>query len=54
MRRIVLHLMISLDGYFEGPDADIGWHRVDEELHTSSTSCWPRAAPSSRAGSPTS
>lgn len=34
MRRIVLHLGISLDGYFEGPDADIGWHRVDEELHT--------------------
>lgn len=34
MRRIVLHLMVSLDGYFEGPDADLGWHRVDEELHT--------------------
>ncbi|WP_040338466.1 dihydrofolate reductase family protein [Candidatus Blastococcus massiliensis] len=33
MRRIVFHLMVSLDGYFEGPDADIGWHRVDEELH---------------------
>ncbi len=34
MRKIVLHLMVSLDGYFEGPDADLGWHRVDEELHT--------------------
>ena len=34
MRRIVLHLGISLDGYFEGPDADISWHRVDEELHS--------------------
>ena len=34
MRRIVLHLMVSLDGYFEGPDADISWHRVDEELHS--------------------
>ena len=34
MRRIVMHLGISLDGYFEGPDADISWHRVDEELHT--------------------
>jgi dihydrofolate reductase len=33
MRRIVFHLMVSLDGYFEGPDADISWHRVDEELH---------------------
>src|SRR3712207_7583565 len=34
MRRIVLHLMVSLDGYFEGPDADISWHRVDDELHS--------------------
>ncbi len=34
MRRIVFHLMVSLDGYFEGPDADISWHRVDEELHS--------------------
>ena len=34
MRKIVLHLGISLDGYFEGPDADISWHRVDEELHS--------------------
>ena len=34
MRKIVLHLGISLDGYFEGPDADISWHRVDDELHT--------------------
>ena len=29
-----MHLGISLDGYFEGPDADISWHRVDDELHT--------------------
>lgn len=34
MRRIVFHLGMSLDGYFEGPDADISWHRVDDELHT--------------------
>ena len=34
MRRIVLHLMVSLDGYFEGPDANISWHRVDDELHS--------------------
>jgi dihydrofolate reductase len=29
-----MHIGISLDGYFEGPDADISWHRVDDELHT--------------------
>ncbi|CRK55405.1 Dihydrofolate reductase [Alloactinosynnema sp. L-07] len=24
---------VSLDGYIEGPDRDISWHRVDAELH---------------------
>ncbi len=33
MRRIVAHVSVSLDGYFEGPDSDITWHLVDEELH---------------------
>jgi dihydrofolate reductase len=32
-RNIVLMCSISLDGYFEGPDHDISWHLVDEELH---------------------
>jgi dihydrofolate reductase len=34
MRKIVLWMSVSLDGFIEGPDADISWHRVDEELHT--------------------
>src|SRR3954454_15178284 len=33
MRKIVVHMMLSLDGFFEGPDHDLSWHRVDEELH---------------------
>ena len=33
MRRIVAQVSVSLDGYFEGPDSDITWHLVDEELH---------------------
>lgn len=33
MGKIVLVMSVSLDGYIEGPDHDIGWHRVDEELH---------------------
>ena len=33
MKKIVLWMSISLDGYFEGPDHDLSWHRVDEELH---------------------
>ena len=32
MRRIVVHMGVSLDGFFEGPDRDISWHRVDEEM----------------------
>ncbi|MEU1590070.1 dihydrofolate reductase family protein [Micromonospora sp. NPDC005710] len=33
MRKIVVQMSVSLDGFFEGPDGDISWHRVDEELH---------------------
>src|SRR5258708_5558740 len=33
MRKIILMMSVSLDGYFEGPDREIDWHRVDEELH---------------------
>jgi dihydrofolate reductase len=27
-------LSVSLDGFFEGPDRDLSWHLVDEEVHT--------------------
>ena len=27
-------MSLSLDGFMEGPDQDISWHMVDEELHT--------------------
>ncbi|MFB7473452.1 dihydrofolate reductase family protein [Kitasatospora sp. NPDC056184] len=33
MSKIVLFMSVSLDGYFEGPDHDISWGRVDEEVH---------------------
>lgn len=33
MRKIVMVMQVSLDGFFEGPDRDISWHMVDEELH---------------------
>jgi len=33
MGSVVLHSGISLDGFIEGPDADISWHRVDAQLH---------------------
>lgn len=34
MRRIILWMSVSLDGYFEGPDGELDWHLVDDELHT--------------------
>jgi dihydrofolate reductase len=34
MRKIVWMASVSLDGFIEGPDRDIGWSRVDDELHT--------------------
>ena len=33
MRKIILQSSVSLDGYIEGPDRGLGWHRVDDELH---------------------
>lgn len=32
MRKIVLQMSVSLDGFFEGPERQIDWHMVDEEL----------------------
>jgi dihydrofolate reductase len=33
MRRIIYQNLISLDGYFEGPENDISWHNVDNEFN---------------------
>jgi dihydrofolate reductase len=33
MRKAMFFMMTSLDGYFEGPDHDIGWHNTDEEFN---------------------
>ncbi|MER6196973.1 dihydrofolate reductase family protein [Streptomyces sp. NPDC001586] len=33
MRKIILMSMVSLDGYIEGPEQQIDWHHVDDELH---------------------
>lgn len=32
MSKLILFNMISLDGFFEGPDDDLGWHVTDEEF----------------------
>ena len=32
MRKIVLGMSVSLDGFIEGPNREIDWHLVDAEL----------------------
>ena len=34
MRKIIVWLSVSVDGFFTGPDGEIDWHLVDDELHT--------------------
>ena len=33
MRKIIFQNMISVDGFFEGPNRDISWHNVDAEFN---------------------
>ena len=33
MRKIIFQNMITLDGYFEGPNREIDWHNVDDEFN---------------------
>ena len=34
MRKIVLWMSVSVDGFFEGPNRELDWHLVDDELHS--------------------
>ena len=33
MRKIIVAMSVSVDGFIEGPGAEIDWHRVDAPLH---------------------
>lgn len=33
MRKIIVSNMVSLDGFFEGPNKELDWHDVDEEFN---------------------
>ena len=33
MRKVFLFMMVTLDGFFEGPNHEIDWHNVDEEFN---------------------
>jgi dihydrofolate reductase len=34
MRKVILMMSVSLDGFIEGPNREIDWHMVDDELHS--------------------
>lgn len=34
MRKVIVSMSVSLDGFIEGPDREIDWHLVDDELHS--------------------
>jgi len=34
MRKVILFVQVSLDGFFEGPKKELDWNMVDDELHT--------------------
>ncbi len=33
MRKLIMFNLITLDGFFEGPNREIDWHRVDNEFN---------------------
>jgi dihydrofolate reductase len=33
MRELIFQMMVTLDGYFEGPNREIDWHNVDAEFN---------------------
>jgi dihydrofolate reductase len=33
MRKLIYMMSMSLDGFIEGPNREIDWHQVDDELH---------------------
>jgi len=34
MRKVILMMSVSLDGFIEGPNGELDWHLVDDELHS--------------------
>src|SRR6266536_5768477 len=33
MKKIIVQNMVSIDGYYEGPNHEIDWHNVDAEFN---------------------
>lgn len=54
MRKIVMMMSVSLDGFIEGPGRQIDWHLVDDELHRHFNDQLRTMGPSWTGESPTS
>lgn len=37
MGKLFIFMMVSLDGFFEGPSHDLSWHNIDEEFNAFSS-----------------
>ena len=48
MRRLLLQLLVSVDGYFGGPHQELDWRVVDDEFLTSAP--WTMVGTASRDG----
>jgi dihydrofolate reductase len=44
VRKIIWMMSVSVDGYMEGPNREIDWHMVDDELHRHMNGWLARAA----------
>src|SRR5207248_1635743 len=33
VRKLILMMSVSLEGFFEGPDRELDWQLIDDELH---------------------
>jgi dihydrofolate reductase len=33
MRKVIYTMLVSLDGFIEGPNRELDWHLIDEEFH---------------------
>ncbi len=33
MRKVIYSMLVSLDGFIKGPNRELDWHLIDEELH---------------------